>query len=225
MSLPSDLAAVVPEATARTWLAIADALPAGAYLAGGTAVAVHLHHRVSRDLDFFLREPVDLEALAEILAARGSLVVQQLEDEPGRQTLNVLLDATRLQFLEASSLRLLEPLHRVARVAVAGLGDLLAMKLKVVCDRGELRDYFDLLTIERQGHRRVEEGIALALEKYRPTAGPAFVQAIVRGLGFLDDVGEDPGIPLAKAEVAAYWERRMPEIVRSLSRYGSGGGG
>jgi hypothetical protein len=94
------------------------------------------------------------------------------------------------------------------------------MKLKVICDRGELRDYFDLLAIEREGHRRVEEGIALALEKYRPKAGSAFVQAIIRGLGYLDDVQEDPGIPLGKAEVAAYWERRVPEIVRSLSRYG-----
>ena len=103
---------------------------------------------------------------------------------------------------------------------VAGIGDLLAMKLKAICDRGELRDYFDLLAIERQGHRRVEEGIALALEKYRPRAGQAFVQAVVRGLGYLDDVQEDPGVPIPRAEVAAYWEHRVPEIVRSLSRYG-----
>ena len=65
----------------------------------------------------------------------------------------------------------------------------------------------------------MEEGIALALEKYQPRAGPAFVQSIVRGLGYLDDVQEDPGVPAGKAEVAAYWERRVPEIVRSLSRY------
>lgn len=220
MSLPRKLASILPEPTARTWLSVRDLVPAGAYLGGGTAIAVHLRHRVSRDLDFFLQGPIDLDSLIEAMQARGRLVVQQLEAEPGRQTLNVLLDATRLQFLEASSVRVLEPLHRVAGVPVAGLGDLLAMKLKVICDRGELRDYFDLLAIERQGHRQAEEGIALALEKYRPKAASVFVQSIVRGLGYLDDVQEDPAIPLAKAEVAAYWERRVPEIVRNLSRYG-----
>lgn len=219
MSLPGELATILPEPTARAWLSIRDVVPAVAYLGGGTAIAVHLQHRVSRDLDFFLREPVDLEGFAEVLQAKGRLVVQQLHAEPGQQTLNVLLDGTRLQFLEASSVRVLEPLQPVAGVMVAGLGDLLAMKLKVICDRGELRDYFDLLAIEQQGHRWVEEGIALALEKYQPRAGPAFVQSIVRGLGYLDDVQEDPGVPAGKAEVAAYWERRVPEIVRSLSRY------
>ena len=57
----------------------------------------------------------------------------------------------------------------------------------------------------------MEEGIALALEeKYRPRAGQAFVQAIVRGLAYLDDVQEDPGVPATRVEVAAYWERRVP---------------
>ena len=110
MSIPRELAAILPNGTARTWVSIRDVVPAGAYLGGGTAIAVHLRHRVSRDLDFFLRQPVDLTALAEVLEAKGSLVVQQLDPEPGRQTLNVLLDTTRLQFLEASSVRVLEPL-------------------------------------------------------------------------------------------------------------------
>jgi Nucleotidyl transferase AbiEii toxin, Type IV TA system len=220
MGLPGELASILPDDTARTWLSIRDAVPTGAYLGGGTAIAVHLRHRVSLDLDLFLREPVDLEMVADDLQSRGTVVVQQLHPEPGRQTLNVLFNTTRLQFLEASSIRVVEPLQPVAGLLVAGLGDLLGMKLKVICDRGELRDYFDLLAIEQQGHRRAEEGIALAVEKYRPRAAQAFVQAIVRGLGYLDDVQEDPGVPLAKAAVAAYWEERVPEIVRSLSRYG-----
>ena len=220
MSLPRELARILPHDTARTWTSIRDVVPTAAYLGGGTAIAIHLQHRVSRDLDFFLREPIDLERFADVLAATGRLAVQQLDPEPGRQTLNVLFGATRLQFLEASSVRVLEPLRPVAGVMVAGIGDLLAMKLEVICDRGELRDYYNLLAIERQGHRRTEEGIALALEKYRPRAAQAFVQAVVRGLGYLDDVQEDPGVPIPRAEVAAYWEHRVPEIVRSLSRYG-----
>ena len=38
---------------------------------------------------------------------------------------------------------LLEPPEEVDGLRIAGLSDLMAMKLKVVGDRGELRDYFD----------------------------------------------------------------------------------
>lgn len=219
MTLPAELRDVVPAETAATWVAISDVAPAAAYLAGGTAIAVHLRHRISRDLDFFLRQPVDLDRLVAALQQRGRLAVEQFDAEPGRQTLNAYLDRTKLQFLEASSLQLLEPLVPVAGLQVAGLGDLLAMKLKVVRDRGELRDYYDLLMIERQG-RRAEEGIALALRKYRPRAPGAFVESVVRGLSYLDDVEDDPAVPLSKEEVAAYWRARVPEIARALSRLG-----
>jgi hypothetical protein len=218
MSPPTELRGVVPAETAAAWAAIRDVVPAGAYLGGGTAIAVHLRHRLSRDLDFFLRQPVDLDRLVDELQRRGRLAIEQYDAAPGRQTLNAFFGAAKLQFLEASSLEVIEPLTAVAGLQVAALGDLLAMKLKVVRDRGELRDYYDLLVIERQGNRRAEEGIALALRKYRPRAAGAFVESVVRGLGYLDDVQEDPAVPLPKAEVAAYWRSRVPEIVRSLSR-------
>ena len=65
-----------------------------------------------------------------------------------------------------------------------------------------------------------EEGIALALRKYRPRAAGAFVESVVRGLSYLDDVDDDPAVPISRAEDAAYWRSRVPEIARSLSRLG-----
>jgi Nucleotidyl transferase AbiEii toxin, Type IV TA system len=217
MSLPEELRGAVPGETARTWLLLRDLLPDGAYLGGGTAIALRLRHRVSRDLHFFLQEPTDLEALAARLDRAGNLDVQHFEPAVGRQTLNASFDGTRLQFLEASSLVLVEPLTRIAGVPVAGLGDLLAMKLEVILDRGELRDYFDIVALERDGHRPVEEGLPLALRKYRPRAESAFVASIVRALAYLDDVQDDPALPMPKASIVAYWERRVPELVSALS--------
>jgi hypothetical protein len=43
---------------------------------------------------------------------------------------------------------------------VAGIRDLLAMKLKVIGDRGELRDYVDILEIERRTPHRTEQGLS-----------------------------------------------------------------
>jgi hypothetical protein len=55
VSLPAWLRAVLPGDTAEAWEKVCSIVPFSAYLVGGTAIAIHLQHRVSRDLDFFLR--------------------------------------------------------------------------------------------------------------------------------------------------------------------------
>jgi hypothetical protein len=61
------------------------------YLAGGTAVAVHLHHRQSRDLDLFSLSPdIDLSALAERLSTElPDVKVQSMTDAALRVVANV----------------------------------------------------------------------------------------------------------------------------------------
>jgi hypothetical protein len=110
--------------------------------------------------------------------------------------------------------------HRVGRVRVAAIGDLLATKLKVVVDRPALRDYFDLLTIERAGHRYVEEGLALFLKRYHPRAPLQAVTTVVRALGTFGDVPEDTGIPMSRSSVERYWSARIPQIAAHLDRLG-----
>ena len=59
MALPDELRSVLPPDTVRIWALVAPVVPRAAYLVGGTAVAVHLRHRPSRDLDFFFHGAVD----------------------------------------------------------------------------------------------------------------------------------------------------------------------
>jgi hypothetical protein len=139
--MPSDrVREILPLDTAATWDAIAPVVPPTTYLGGGTAIAVHLAHRVSRDLDFFFHhESVDLDSLAHRLDAIGPFAVT----DRSAGTLNGIFSATKVQFLHADEARpqhLLEPPVEVDGLQIAGLSDLMAMKLKVVGDRGELRD-------------------------------------------------------------------------------------
>jgi hypothetical protein len=217
MTLPPELRALLLGDTAQTWELIAPALPHELYLVGGTALAVHLHHRASRDLDFFFHENVDLDGLAATLQDLGPFAITL----KGEGTLNGLFSATRVQFLSAASQMLLERPSEVAGLRVAGLGDLLATKLKVIGDRGELRDYFDLMQIERQGGRRVEEGLGLFLTRYRVAPGDPTINHIVGALGYLDDVDDDDLLPVDKDVIEAYWRKRQPEIVRNLGRFPS----
>lgn len=92
------------------------------------------------------------------------------------------------------------------------------MKLKVVLDRGELRDYFDLTEIERRGHVRAEEGIALFMRRYGIGHDDQRVTMVVRSLGYLEDVADDPALPLERSLIEDYWARRQPDLVRSLGR-------
>lgn len=220
MSLPDWLETLLPGETAATWEQVAPLVPTEAYLGGGTAIAVHLRHRPSRDLDFFFHgERVDLDQLVERLRAQGPFAVSQRA--PG--TLIGLFGETRLQFLQAGLVRperRLEPTTLVGGIHVAGLGDLLAMKLNAIAGRAELRDYFDLMTIERQGGRTIEEGLGLFLARYQPEHEDSAITPILLALGHLDDVGDDPFLPVERDAIVRYWQRRQPELVAAIERYG-----
>jgi Nucleotidyl transferase AbiEii toxin, Type IV TA system len=220
MTLPDWLEALLPDVTAATWERVAPVVPAEAYLGGGTAIAVHLRHRPSRDLDFFFhKDTVDLDALVARLRTVGPFAVAQRA--PG--TLNGLFGETRLQFLRAGLTRperRLEPTTVVAGLQVAGLGDLLAMKLNAIAGRGQLRDYFDLMTIDQQGGRTIEEGLGLFLARYQPEHEDSAIRPILLALGYLDDAADDPFLPVDRDTITRYWQRRQPELVTAADRYG-----
>lgn len=212
MTLPPELAAVMPATTADAWPKVAAALPDGAYLAGGTALAVKLRHRASRDLDVFVSKPFDTERVRAALEGRGSLTVTFISDD----TLNGFLDGAKVQFLEAASHHLLDEPEAIAGFPVAGVRDILADKLKVIGDRGELRDYYDLMKIEQLTDHRCEQGLSYYLRRYNLSPDHVTLAHIVRALGHLDGVAEDPGLPQDADEVADYWQHRQPQVARSL---------
>ena len=129
------------------------------YLAGDTALALRLHHRTSTDLDFFLNASFDSEVLyADLNTLPFTLAIQQITDS----TLNVLCDRVRVQFLACPGQTQLEPSEKVGHANVAAIPDILAMKLKALLDRGKLRDYFDLMMIDRSTSYSVELALYLS---------------------------------------------------------------
>jgi hypothetical protein len=40
----------------------------------------------------------------------------------------------------------------------------------------------------------------------------------VRGLGYVEDVADDPTVPLSRDEIETYWAPPQPEITRSLDQ-------
>jgi hypothetical protein len=218
VSLPEQIRNILPADTAMAWELLAPTIPAPAYLAGGTAIAVHLGHRVSHDLDFFYhRKAIDLDQLARTIDTVGPFAITMRS--PG--TLNALFFRTKIQFLHADEVapqRLLSQPIEIAGLRVAELDDLLAMKLKVVGDRGELRDYFDLMTIEQRAGRSVEEGLQLFLARFQPQYPQEALGHIVRGLGYFDDIEPDDQLPVSRQTIVDYWTTRHPSVIAALGR-------
>jgi hypothetical protein len=94
------------------------------------------------------------------------------------------------------------------------------MKLNAIAGRGELRDYYDLMAIEQQSGRSVEEGLALFLARYQPDHADSALTTILLGLGYLDDVADDPFLPIERDTITRYWQKRQPEIIAAIERHG-----
>ena len=63
---------VLTPAMLEIWDVVGSLSPRSAVLMGGTALAVHLEHRQSEDLDMFVHGPFDPAALLDRLQEQGT---------------------------------------------------------------------------------------------------------------------------------------------------------
>ena len=111
-----------------------------AYLAGGTALALHLGHRYSYDLDFFTTEKFNAKILTQEL--EETLSDFRLEKQEWRTILGYVKDMRFSIFYYKYPL--LFPAHNFNGIPVADLKDIAPMKIAAVADRGTKRDFIDL---------------------------------------------------------------------------------
>ena len=157
---------ILPPAQRAFWDDDLDTIPRGWVVYGGTAIALHLGHRQSRDFDFFATDPLDRTALR-----RGCPVLadaRTLQDEP--DTLTVVAEKAgvpiKLSFFGGIGLgRVGEPLRVNGVARVASRLDLLATKLATVTQRIEPRDYVDIAALLTAG-LSINEGVAALLALY-----------------------------------------------------------
>lgn len=200
----------------RVWDAVGSAAPPSSLLLGGTALAIYLEHRRSEDLDLFVHSPFDPPGLLQELRGMGKVEDEFVEEG----TLNCVFEGVKLQFLLASGQSQIAPGRRFGQMPVGSFPDIVATKLKVVGDRGELRDYYDLMCIEEQGEADVYQMLQWYCRRYRLQRTDQSVYHIIRALGSLHDVADDPwlteslGDPGLFHRVEEYWRSRQEEIAR-----------
>ena len=122
----------------------------GFYLAGGTAVALHLGHRRSIDLDWFIDKelPMATQFASEIAELASNVELGKTE----RSAIYINVSGVRTCYLRYKY-QMIGPLEPAAefRCNLAGLADLAAMKLAALAQRGLKRDFIDIYAIAQAG--------------------------------------------------------------------------
>ncbi len=115
------------------------------YLSGGTALALHLGHRESEDLDFFTPETFDPQHLQSEVQRFGQL--ESVEIAEG--TLNTFLDTVKLQFLHYPY-PLLEATTYWEGLSLSSIIDVACTKIITISMRGSKKDFVDLYFLLKQ---------------------------------------------------------------------------
>ena len=175
-------------------------------LVGGAALALHLGHRTSIDLDLFgswkPQPPLELA-----LASCAEKVVREGGEE-------------RLQFFTVDDVKIdcvsypypwLEPAVELAGIRLASLKDIAAMKIAAITNRGTKKDFVDIYFLLNVFSLRQ------ILEFYSAKYADSNLFMVLRSLVYFEDAEE---LPMPKMLKAAEWgavKERIKSEVQRLS--------
>lgn len=154
----------------------------GFYLAGGTALALELGHRISIDLDFFTQQSFSVREVADTLKAKGRLEITS-QDEG---TLNGELNGVKISFFEYKY-KMLFPTKEYLGVQLADERDIAAMKILAISDRGSRKDFVDLFVLLKM--YSLDEILMFFNEKYKEYNYNTM--HILKSLTYFNDADED----------------------------------
>ena len=180
-------------------------------LVGGSALALHLQHRKSEDLNFFTYE--DSFNKNEIFEYIKQFEFKEIINESNEQ-IDILINGVKITFFNAKW-DFLKPLG-IEKFNLSSIDALTAMKVNTLFLRAKFRDYYDLyfLVKEKMGIKKVFEcskniiqGINFKL----------FCIALV----YIDDIEDDnilhldPKINISKEEIREFFEKKINILIRA----------
>jgi len=189
-------------------------------LVGGTALAIHLRHRVSFDLDFMTLRPFSGRRISGALAKQTEDIDVSLAAD---DMMHATLCGVQVEVFFAPHrgdnpgfVRNIRPPTLIAGLPVASLPDLLASKLDVVLYRPKLRDYIDLKAIDDGGSYCLEDGLLFHMHRYGTRFSSRDLARIVDLLAEPGDLEEDGEFDAERDAALAYLRSRVPDLQNHL---------
>ena len=176
------------------------------HLAGGTAIALYLGHRISIDLDLFSLEDFDNTELESYLSQQYNF----LTDYKSRNTLKGSIEDVKIDCITFKA-PLCKEIQNIEDIRLFSLQDIIAMKLLAIADNGtRLKDFIDIAYLSMQFS--FDEMLSFVAHKF-PNKN---LQIYRKALLFHNDIYFDVPIHLTQKEYQ--WKKiakRLNEMVIS----------
>ena len=158
-------------------------LPNETYMAGGTALAIYLGHRVSVDIDLFTQESFFCGPIISEIKKAHEIIVENAAE---RDTFVAEVDRVRVSLFRYPY-PLLEPLTHNPHydILLASPIDIASMKVVAIMQRGTARDFIDLKALISAYNFTLEYLMTKVQEKYGVSKDYSY--QVKRGLVFFDD--------------------------------------
>ena len=172
--------------------------PSELRLVGGTALALQLGHRTSIDLDLFGRfDP--LKSFRKVLVDGGHTV----EGSESGEVQSLRVDEVKVDLVNYPYEWISDPVVDDG-IVLAGLDDIVAMKLSAAANRGRKKDFLDLAVLLER--RSLSEMFTLYQRKFQVRE----IAFALRGLTYFDDAEEDP---MPKMFVELDWQTAKDKLL------------
>jgi len=183
------------------------------YLAGGTALALQLGHRISLDFDFYTGKEFDPEALLQDFQKyfKDVRLVRR-----AKNTLILNIDNIEVSFF-SYPYPLISPLIKIPEVNLASIEDISCMKMVAIIQRGTKRDFIDIyFLIKKFG---LEKIFTLAQEKYK---GSFNRYLALQALTYFIDADKEKEEQRTKTSTSISWDKikkELTKIVKEFKKY------
>ena len=152
------------------------------FVIGGQAVRCFCPYRPSRDVDFGVSLPRELDALVTELGRRGDVEIVERSND----TVHLRYDGIKVSIFVLDAL---VPFVEQRRLNVTGI---LATKLHAIVDRGTRRDFSDLYVTLQQHQLGIGECLAAIRKVYQTDVNEPL---LLRALTYFDDAEREAMLP------------------------------
>lgn len=184
------------------------------YLAGGTALALQLGHRESKDFDFFTKEKFDATNLAKKLQRR----IPDFElEKTSWGTVTGYIGKTRFVIF-FYDYPLLFKTKKFLGINIADMKDIAAMKIASISDRGTKRDFVDLYFLLKNKVVSLADCLDLYDRKFKALQQNKV--HILKSLAYFTDAEKEKMPRMLQAvswkEIKKFLEKETKQLTQSL---------
>ncbi len=177
------------------------------FLVGGTAIALHLGHRVSIDLDLFIKTDFDSAKLISYLNEKYNITSSNTDINTLSTLIKFKEDNVKVEFL-SYKYKLLKPVKKADGIRLLELEDLIPMKLSAIAGRGAKKDFCDIYFLLEKFP------LTQMLELFKKKYEPENTFHLLKSLTFFDDAELEPELKLFRH---IDWQEVKNKIVKEVS--------